>query len=685
MYRVIDCITQDHQLWLVVLAGIVCTVGSCLSVLMTRRYLTTPRRDRSFRLALTGLMAGATVWSTHFIAMMGYDPGLEHGYDSVRTAASLLIAVAGTAIATAFCGVGSPRRAVLTAGPSFGLSVAAMHYYGISAYLLPGRIVWDSGLLVLSVLVGTGLSILAYQRIMYPLTRYCWLGGAVFMALAIGTTHFIGMAAITIERSPLTLAPEMLISDTTLALIISFVASTILLVGFAAFRIDTVAANQARKQTLHAATHDALTGLPNRTKLMEIVNLAAAGLEQDQTDNVALLFFNLNRFKAVNDLHGHATGDIALRTVASRVRDAVQGQEIIARTGGDEFVALKCHVQDRRAISEFAERLQQAIRQPIHAEGTTFCLSASIGIASSLDDGRDMEKLMQNSNVAMYRAKSEDGNLCFFDPVLDAQNRDDIQLASELRTAAPKGELELYFQRQNCVTTQKLTGFEVLLRWNHPARGLIMPGVFIPLAEKDGLIREIGLWVLREACMEAAQWPQPLGIAVNVAPNQLAAPTFFDSVVAVLKDSGLDAQRLELEITEESLVEDWDHTLSVMHKLRGMGVRIAMDDFGTGYSSLSMLQSFPFDKIKIDRSFIRDVHINPQRAAILRSTLILGEAFDIPVLAEGVETRNELDFINAAGCESAQGFYFGKPMNRASLHAVLNADVTTDDVERKAS
>lgn len=671
MYRVVDCITQDHQLWLVIVAGIVCAIGSCLSVLLTRRYVTASGGHKSMRLAMTGLMAGATLWSTHFIAMLAYDPGFDHGYEPVKTALSLVIAVLGTATATAMIGFGAPRRRYVSAGITFGFSIAAMHFLGISAYLLPGRIVWEPDMLAASVLLGIGLSLLSYQRIMYPITRLCWMGGAVLMLLAIFTTHFIGMAALTVELSPLVAVPPMLISDGVLALIILFVTVVILLVGFAAFGIETNTAVQARKETIYAATHDALTGLPNRTKFKDVVRLAADRLAQDPAEHAAILFVDLNLFKEINDLHGHAIGDKVLRILANRLRDLVQDDEMIARTGGDEFVALKSCVAQIDDIRAFAERIQDAIQKPIQVHGISLTVSAAIGIASSLEDGRDMDKLLQDSGLAMYRAKSEDGNICFSDQAMDAKNREEILLVNDLRGAIRNGELELFYQPQNDVATLRLTGFEVLLRWNHATRGLVMPSIFIPIAEKTGLIREIGMWVLQEACLEAALWQQPLSIAVNVAPKQLAAPLFLDCVAAALKDSGLAPDRLELEVTEEGLIEDLDSTLAVMHKLRDMGVRIAMDDFGTGYSSLSMLQAFPFDKIKIDRSFIRDVHINPRRAAILRSTLILGEAFDIPILAEGVETDDELAFINAAGCTAVQGFYFGKPMCHADMRDLL--------------
>ena len=262
---------------------------------------------------------------------------------------------------------------------------------------------------------------------------------------------------------------------------------------------------------------------------------------------------------------------------------------------------------------------------------------------------------------------------------MDRRSRDKTQLVHDLRLALQNNEFELVYQLQNTLETLAPVGFEVLLRWNHPTRGRVSPDEFIPVAEETGLVRDIGAWVLREACREAAQWDHPYSIAVNVAPQQLVQPSFVEDVMDNLFETGLDPQRLELEITEASIIDDQAHTLKVMHKLKELSIRIAMDDFGTGYSSLSMLQTFPFDKIKIDRSFVQDVHKDAQRAAIVRSTLLLGAALDIPVLAEGVEVEDELSFLRAESCTSVQGFYFGQPltrddMRRIACHAAVDGE-----------
>ena len=331
-------------------------------------------------------------------------------------------------------------------------------------------------------------------------------------------------------------------------------------------------------------------------------------------------------------------------------------------------------------MTAFAERLRAQIMEPVVHDGASLLVGASVGIATTFEDGLDVEQLIYKADVAMYRAKGlSDSKICRFNVEMDQQSRDRLQLVSDLRQALARDEFHLVYQVQNDLRTLEPVGFEVLLRWDHPERGRVSPAEFIPIAEETGLIRDIGLWVLRTACLEAAQWTQPLSIAVNVAPQQLVQPSFIEHVSDILFESGLQPERLELEVTEASIIDDQVNTLKVMHRLKAMGIRIAMDDFGTGYSSLATLQAFPFDKIKIDRNFVQDVHENEQSAAIVRSTLLLGAALKIPVLAEGVEVKEELSFLQDENCTSVQGFYFGKPMPLKDVHLISNAEPNDDN------
>ncbi|MBM7066983.1 bifunctional diguanylate cyclase/phosphodiesterase [Actibacterium sp. 188UL27-1] len=681
MYALVSDLTHDHDPGLVVVAALVCVVGSCLTVLLTRRMIAVSGKRRRIQIALTSLIGGATIWSTHFIAMLSYDPREEHGYDPVLTALSLGIAVLGMLAVKATLASRWGAQTPLLSGALFGGAVSLMHYVGMSAYQLAGHLVWNATAVAISILAGMIVGAAAYHRIVYPVTRYCWMGGAVLMVIAICTMHFTGMGAFRIQLDDQIAVPQSLISDTVMSLLILAVMAVILFVGFASFSIETNLEIETRGRLEHAALHDPLTDLWNRMGLDRRMADLTADLEQDAAEHVAVLTIDLNRFKEINDLYGHAAGDVVLRTVAARLSGAITRQQFIARAGGDEFIALMWGIDQKEAVLAFAEHLHSLIVAPIDIAQVSSMVGASIGIATSLDDGRVLRDLLCKSDLAMYRAKTEQtGDICFYDAQMDEQSRDTLLLIQDLRHACARDEFELVYQLQNDIRTRAPIGFEALLRWNHPTRGRVSPADFIPIAEKSGLIREIGLWVLRTACAEAASWPEPFSIAVNVAPQQLVQPSFVEQVSDILMETRLAPERLELEVTEASIIDDMAHTSKIMFELKAMGIRIAMDDFGTGYSSLATLQAFPFDKIKIDRSFIQDIHKDEQRAAIVRSTVLLGTALDIPVLAEGVEVEAELDFLRAESCTSAQGYYFGKPLSLEDMRAMVH-----DQARKRAS
>ncbi|MCV3273479.1 putative bifunctional diguanylate cyclase/phosphodiesterase [Roseobacter sinensis] len=675
MNRLIECITHEHNHALVVLAGIICLIGSCLTVLLGRRLLAVSGPRRLIQLALTSVIGGATIWSTHFVAMLAYEPGIEHGYEPVATGVSLLVAVLGLLAANAVLSFAPKGVYTIVAGAIFGLTVSAMHYIGMSAYLLPGIILWDQSAVAVSVLLGAVLGAAAYHRMAFPVTSYCWLGGAAFMVLAICAMHFTGMSAIEIELSPLYTVPRQVVSDETLSLLIIGIMALVLLVGFAAVSIETNIEEEARGQLEQAALHDPLTDLPNRMHLNRKITELSTRLDNDAMERLGVLAIDLNMFKEVNDVYGHSAGDQVLATVGRRFASALEPDEFLARTGGDEFVAIKRGIRRPDQVAAFAERLHAAVVEPITTDAASVVIGASIGTATTVHDGRVLHDLLHKSDLAMYRAKMEpERHICPYNADMDRQSRDKILLISDLRQAIANDEFELAYQLQNDIQSLAPIGFEVLLRWNHPTRGRVSPSDFIPAAEESGLIREIGLWVLRTACFEAMTWPRPYKIAVNVAPQQLVQPSFLEHVSDILFESRLPPERLELEVTEASIIDDQAHTLRVMHRLKEMGIGIAMDDFGTGYSSLATLQTFPFDKIKIDRSFVQNVHLDDQRAAIVRATLLLGAALKIPVLAEGVEVEDELSFLRRERCDLVQGFYFGRPMSRDDLHRLFERD-----------
>ena len=431
---------------------------------------------------------------------------------------------------------------------------------------------------------------------------------------------------------------------------------------------DLRARRRAESQIRFLAHHDALTGLANRAsfgkRLEQGMRAADAG-----GGKLAVLCLDLDRFKEVNDLFGHAAGDAMLVNVAGIVSAELDDDMMMARLGGDEFaVLMPCGHSS--AAGRLAERILEALRarQP---EGNGPPVATSVGIAVYPDDADDRAGLLSNADTALYRAKSEGrGTYRFFEARMGAEVRERRLLEHDLRHAVARGEMEVVYQPQTEVGSGEVIGFEALLRWRHPERGHVSPAVFVPIAEESDIILQIGEWVLREACREAAGWPRPLSVAVNVSAVQIHGPRFVGLVHEVLLQTGLAPHRLEIEVTETALIADPNRALLTLRQLKALGLRIAMDDFGTGYSSLSNLRSFPFDKIKIDSSFVRAVDSSEQTAAIMRAVLGLGRGLGLPVLAEGVETAAELGFLAAERCHAAQGYLMGRPspIGQFSLH-----------------
>ncbi len=421
---------------------------------------------------------------------------------------------------------------------------------------------------------------------------------------------------------------------------------------------DLKARKDAEEHIYFLAHHDALTSLPNRRHFDARVDQEIAALTAGKS--LAVLCLDLDKFKEVNDLFGHAAGDKALQTVASRITAVLGDRHMLARLGGDEFAIVMPDIAGPAAAGRLAEAILEALRSSEDAPEVP--VATSIGIALCPDDAMDRHSLLSHADVALYRAKSEGRNAYrFFEAKMGAEVRDRRMLEHDLRLAIARDELRLAYQPQHDVRSGNVVGFEALVRWKHPTRGEISPAMFIPIAEEVGAILPIGEWVLRAACREAASWPQQLRIAVNVSPVQLHNASFVQELHQILLETGLPARRLEIEITETALIRDFNRTLMMLRQIKALGVDIAMDDFGTGYSSLSNLRAFPFDRIKIDSSFIRSVNSNPQAATIVRAVLGLGRGLDLPVIAEGVENSAELRFLQDEKCDEVQGYLFGRP------------------------
>ncbi len=451
--------------------------------------------------------------------------------------------------------------------------------------------------------------------------------------------------------------------------------------GHVAIHEDITERRQTELKIAHMAHHDALTDLPNRVRFREDMVAGLARVQRGEA--MAVLCMDLDHFKDVNDTLGHPVGDALLREVAERLKPCIRGHDSIARLGGDEFAIIQTGANQPESATALAARLIKEVARPFDVEGHQVVVGASVGIAMAPADDTDPDLLLKKADLALYRAK-EDGRSTFrfFEPEMDARMQKRRALEIDLRQALPLGQFEVYYQPLVTIDGGQVSGFEALLRWHHPERGMVPPDQFIPLAEEIGLISSIGAWVLKQACAEAAKWRNDIRIAVNLSPVQFKDKTLVLDVIAALGQSGLKPQRLELEITEKVLLQDTDETVATLNQLRALGVRISMDDFGTGYSSLGYLRKFPFDKIKIDRSFIRDLADKPDSIAIVRAVTKLGSTLGIVTTAEGVETEEQLKMLLREGCTEAQGFLFSKPTPAKNVSGVI--DRIDDDATRDA-
>ncbi len=435
---------------------------------------------------------------------------------------------------------------------------------------------------------------------------------------------------------------------------------------------DVTERRRADEKIEHMAHYDALTDLPNRTLFREQIErelAKVAGGEQ-----FALLYIDVDEFKGINDSLGHHVGDELLKAIAGRLRSCLKAGDLIARLGGDEFAVIQSRIGSAADVLSFVTRIYEAIRQPYHCLGHRLSTDASIGIALAPQDGADLDQLVKNADLAMYGAKAEGRRTHrFFEPAMDASARARLTMEQDLRQALVNGGFEIHYQPLVDLHTNEVSGCEALLRWRHPERGMVSPAEFIPIAEDTGLINELGDWVLRMACNEAATWPAHVRVAVNVSPVQLKSDTLALRIAGALATSGLDPRRLEIEITEAVLIRDDEAALSILHLLRAIGVRIALDDFGTGYSSLSYLKRFPFDKIKIDRCFVADIAEASGAPVIVQAVVNIAAASNMTTVAEGVETTAQREMLRTLGCTEMQGYLFSAPKPAAEVRKLFGA------------
>jgi diguanylate cyclase (GGDEF)-like protein len=441
--------------------------------------------------------------------------------------------------------------------------------------------------------------------------------------------------------------------------------------GWVATHEDITVQRRSEVKIEYMAHHDALTDLANRVLLNERLE-QALGRRIHLEQMVAVHHLDLDQFKAVNDTFGHPAGDKLLKIVADRLRGLVRETDTIARMGGDEFVVVQAPIADPAESTALAQRIIASMSEPFDLDGHQAVIGASIGIAVGPSDGLGPDDLLRNADLALYRAKGDGrGTFRFFEAAMDLQMQTRRIMERDLRKALSSGQFELYYQPVVNLASGDISGFEALIRWNHPDQGVIPPASFIPLAEETGLIVPVGEWVIRQACATAAQWPGDLSVAVNISAAQFRNPGLMQVIVGALATSGLHPTRLEIEITETVLLQNRETTLAVLRQLRELGIRIAMDDFGTGYSSLTYLQCFPFDKIKIDRSFVKDITENTGSLNIVRAVAALAKGMGMTATAEGVETSEQLDRITSEGCTEMQGFLFSRPVPASEIERLF--------------
>jgi diguanylate cyclase (GGDEF)-like protein len=666
---------------LVVISLCVAMLASYTALDMVGRIATAHGRSIGWWTAGGAFAMGIGVWSMHFIGMLAFELPIALGYDLWLTVLSLLIAMGASGFALWLVSQPQLPYGRLAAGAlAMGSGIAAMHYTGMAALRLMPGISYDPLLFAASLLIAVGASaaalLIAFRlRLHTPYVRVLRAGAAVIMGLAIVGMHYTGMAA---ARFPLDsycgALPGGLTGDglaylvliTTLA-VLSIALVTSVLDARMEARTGQLASSlkQANRELTQLALHDNLTGLPNRLLLTDRINQAIQNVEAGH-GCFALMFIDLDGFKPVNDAFGHHIGDELLRAVAQRLRVDLHGQDTLARIGGDEFVLLVALQEPSDALAVAAEqvnRLAQAFRVAEH----DVQISASIGITLFPGGGADQHQLLINADAAMYHAKSAGKNgYCFFDASMNTDARRQLQLLQELRMAIELGQLQLYYQPKFNALSGEPVGAEALVRWQHPQRGLLAPGSFIDLAEKTGMIIAIGDWVLNEACRQMRVWVEEgfghWRIAVNLSALQFRHAGLVASVARALDSHQLQACNLTLEITESTAMSDADASMDVLQQLAAMGIDLSIDDFGTGYSSLMYLKRLPANELKIDRGFVRDLEQDSDDAAIVSAIVALGQALGLRIVAEGVETDRQQDFLTRLGCDSLQGYLLGHPL-----------------------
>lgn len=791
MLRILNCLQTQHDWRLVLLAAGVCVLASIATINMYQRARANKAKSRLFWTLAAGLVCGCGVWSTHFIGMLAYSPGVPITFDFTMTMVSFAVAVVMMTAGFVAAIYGERTWSSLVGGVIVGIAISVMHHLGIVALRMSADIVWMPDLLVLSAVCGIVFSTLSLFTVRQG-TAITHSGiAAALLATATLSDHIIAVSAIGLIPDINTVSDEAGLSPIVLSISVASMMVAIVIAcligaisdrrsrrhmnerniqlnaaiqnimqglcmfgpdnclqlwndkyvsmyriapedirvgatveelfaarkkagtivkeldfystrlwdsvknresarwvlelvdgrtisvayqamengGWVGTHEDITEQRKSEARIQYLAQHDPLTGLFNRVAFNDHVRKvwqkAAA-----QKHPFTILSLDIDRFSEINDTYGHSTGDAFLREAARRLQAAC-GSAFIARLGGDEFMIVSSEGEQPARAGDICTRVLTAFEMMFNIDGHAIHSGCTVGVSIYPQDGEDIETLISNAGVALYRAKKEErGSIRFFEPEMDRQLREKRVMLHDLDLVLENKQLELHFQPQADPDGTPF-GFEALVRWRHPEKGLVPPGVFVPLAEETGAIVAIDEWILRKACQEAASWPKPLSIAINVSPMSFQHNDLPGLIHSILLETGLNPKRLEIEITEGVLVQDFSRACSILRRIKNLGVRVAMDDFGTGYSSLSYLQSFPFDKIKIDQAFVAQINKNVQSSAIIRAIISLGEALNLGVIAEGVETELQRDFLADAGCFEMQGYLIGRPQPIAAYAGIV--------------
>jgi diguanylate cyclase (GGDEF)-like protein len=674
-------VTGAYDPGLVVLSLLIAVLASYTALDLAGRVAASHGRAAAWWLAGGSVAMGVGIWSMHFIGVLAFGLPIAIGYDLAITLLSLLIAITSSLFALWIVCQKELSWPQLTAGSLIlGAGVACMHYTGMAAMRMKPGIHYNPLLFVCSILIavvasGAALWMAFRLRRRVRGTRRLRAAAAVVMGLAIAGMHYTGMAAARFAPNSHCAAAGYGVSSHWLALFITVFAGAVLSIALIISVLDmrmeertamlATGLADAKQELKFLALHDNLTKLPNRTLLADRLEQEIQNAQREQS-RFTVLSMDVDGFRQINDAYGMATGDQLLLQLAQRLRGSLRARDTLARLGGDEFVVLADTQQPSDAV-QLAEKLLDAVREPIVIDGQELRVSMSIGIA--VYDGREPlpSDVLRNSDAAMNHAMAL-GHNCyvFFESSMSDDAHKQLQLVQDLRRAEERGELVLHYQPKYGTEDGHMIGAEALIRWRHPVRGLVAPGDFIPLAEKTGLIFQIGRWVLDEACRQMRAWRdaghEGWTLSVNLSPMQFNHPDLIDLVRASLARYRLEPQYLILEITESTAMHDVNTSLAILQQLHHMGVGISIDDFGTGYSSLLYLKRLPASELKIDRGFIRDLMHDTEDAAIIAAIVALGRALDLKIVAEGVETLEQQEFLKQLGCTCLQGFLLGRPL-----------------------